>query len=101
MFFKLLRFILHQYQRKTAKPVFYGVFSKFEQIEDQNPWNKEPWISGNISKLNKVKVGHFLSHGLNQNDIADQSHILIPALVINTASSLRNIKVLDFGGHRV
>lgn len=98
MLFKLLRFIRYQYDRRTSKPVFHGVFSKFEEIDDQNPWNKEPWISGNISKLNKVKEGHFLSHGLNQGDVADQSHILIPALVINTIANERNINVLDFGG---
>jgi putative methyltransferase (TIGR04325 family) len=98
MLFKLIRFLRHQYQRRTAKPVFYGVYSGFSEVQDQNPWKSEPWISGNISKLNNIKEGHFLLHRLNHDGIADQSHILIPALLLNTLSHKRNINILDFGG---
>ena len=98
MFFKIFRFIKYQYQRKTAKPDFYGVFSSFKEIEDQNPWNKEPWISGNVSKISRVKEGHFLSQ--KPGDVADQTHVIFPALIINSLfdATSQKINVLDFGG---
>jgi hypothetical protein len=74
MLFKIFRFIRYQYQRKTAKPDFYGVYKKFEEVIDQNPWNKETWVVGNVSKISRVKEGHFLSE--KPGDVADQTHIM-------------------------
>jgi hypothetical protein len=101
MLFKILRFIRYQYQRKTAKPDFYGVYKKFEEVIDQNPWNKETWVVGNVSKISRVKEGHFLSE--KPGDIADQMHIILPALIINSLFDAASpINVLDFwGGHRI
>lgn len=67
---------------KTPTPDFYGVFSRFDQVQDENPWNREPWINGNRVKLDTLQIGHFSNH--SSGPVPDQSHILLPALVINS-----------------
>ena len=66
---------------KTPTPDFYGVFSRFDQVQDQNPWNQEPWINGNRAKLDALQIGHFSTH--SSGPVPYQSHILLPALAIN------------------
>lgn len=67
---------------ETPTPDFYGVFSRFDQVQDENPWNREPWINGNRAKLDALQIGHFSTH--SSGPVPDQSHILLPALVINS-----------------
>ena len=66
---------------KTPTPAFYGVFSRFDQVQDQNPWNQEFWINGNRAKHDALQIGHFSTHSSGL--APDQGHILLPALVIN------------------
>lgn len=66
---------------KTPTPDFYGVFSRFDQVQDQIPWNREAWINGNRAKLDALQMGHFSTH--SSGPVPDQSHILLPALAIN------------------
>lgn len=80
-----------------SEPDFYGVFEAFAQIEDENPWMREPWIKGNIAKLAALPEGHFSTR--RDGAIPDQSHILLPALIINLMSRQKNdVNVLDIGG---
>lgn len=83
---------------KTPTPDFYGVFSRFDQVQDQNPWNQESWINVNQAKLDALQIGHFSTH--RSGPVPDQSHILLPALAINfLVNELRGgVTVLDFGG---
>lgn len=83
---------------KTPTPDFYGVFSRFDQVQDQIPWNREAWINGNRAKLDALQMGHFSTH--SSGPVPDQSHILLPALAINfLVNELRGgVTVLDFGG---
>lgn len=86
---------------KTPTPDFYGVFSRFDQVQDENPWNREPWVNGNRAKLDALQIGHFSTHP--SGSVPDQGHILLPALVINSlVNELRGsggeVTVLDFGG---
>ena len=66
---------------KTPTPDFFGVFSRFDQVKDENPWNREPWIDGNRKKLDALQIGHFSIH--SSGPAPDQSHILLPALTLN------------------
>ncbi len=100
MFFRIKNFLQYKYQRMNAIPDFFGVFSNFSEVQDQNPWDKAPWISSNKHKLDRLQKEHFTER--NSATIADQSHILLPAQILNLMQ--RNsrvspkIRVLDVGG---
>lgn len=83
---------------KTPIPDFYGVFEKFNQVPDENPWKQRNWIDGNRAKLDSLQIGHFSDS--SSGSVPDQSHILLPALVINSLlmETEGNLTVLDFGG---
>jgi hypothetical protein len=66
---------------ETPNPDFYGVFSRFDQVQDENPWNREPWINGNRAKLDALQIRSFSTN--SSGHVPDQSHILLPALAIN------------------
>ncbi|WP_193583081.1 methyltransferase, TIGR04325 family [Laribacter hongkongensis] len=93
-----INFLLSRLQ--TPTPDFYGVFSRFDQVQDENPWNQESWVNGNRAKLDALQIGHFSTH--SSGPVSDQSHILLPALVINhlvkELRGERRVTVLDFGG---
>jgi hypothetical protein len=74
-----IKFLLSRLE--TPTPDFYGVFSRFDQVQDENPWIREPWINGNRAKLDALQMGHFSTH--SSGPVPDQSHILLPALAIN------------------
>jgi hypothetical protein len=78
-----IKFLLSRLE--TPSPDFYGVFSRFDQVQDENPWNRDPWINGNRAKLDTLQMGHFSTH--SSGPAPDQSHILLPALVINSLVS--------------
>lgn len=77
-------------------PDFIGAYESFDQAPDENPWRSPIAISSNAAKLDALVPGHFSTrqHG----PIADQSHILLPAMVINSLSVRGDVRVIDFGG---
>lgn len=90
-----IKYIVSRFQKII--PDFYGVFDSFDKVNDENPWNKTPWIEGNINKLEKLPSGHFLlTHDVS---LVDQSHTLLPALLINNfCAEKEQVTILDWGG---
>ena len=74
-------------------PSYYGVFDRFNEVKDENPWIADAWIDLNKNKLTDFPIGRYseLQSGL----IPEQSHIVIPSLILN---NFGGGAVLDFGG---
>jgi putative methyltransferase (TIGR04325 family) len=78
------------------EPDFIGVYDTFAEVPDENPWKERPWIDGNAAKLDALTPGHFSNRVSGA--VADQTHILLPAMVINSLAVRGNVRVVDFGG---
>ena len=95
---KGLRVILGTLKRlfwiyRKPSPDFCGSYTSFNQVQDENPWVAERWIAFNRTKLEKLSLK---SHELiGQSLVPKDSHIVIPAVILNLLGSGR---ILDFGG---
>lgn len=74
-------------------PSYYGVFDNFSQVENENPWIADAWIDLNKNKLSDFPIGRYSE--LQLGHIPDQSHIVLPSLILN---NMGGGAVLDFGG---
>jgi len=62
-------------------------------VPDDNPWVTDAWLSLNKEKLRELPIGLYSER--RHSNIPQQSHIILPALILN---NMGGGNVLDFGG---
>lgn len=71
---------------------FFGVYKKFEEVCDENPWGDKSWLG-----LSRKKLSDLESNELFPKPLLDLS-VALPCLMVNVLSWQGKCRVLDFAG---
>lgn len=87
--------LYYRFKKNAGNTPFSGVYSKVEEIDEENPWVTSQWVELSRAKLNNVRE-LFSNSFMPNSDLG--GYLVFPCLIINLLSQKETCHIIDFGG---